>query len=166
MDAPEAGLPAHWAAAAAAGEEELLAELTLLEEMPQVAALSGNSLFDRAKPPGSKAQLRGAIVRVICCGKQVDMKCNDKSDTTACPTLLHAIRMLRVKVTDKHGSAACLEKARERSEAAAAPYSSEAPPAPASSGFARWCAQHAARRAAGGARRKGQWRTNGSLACC
>ena len=42
MDAPEAGLPAHWAAAAAAGEEELLAELTLLEEMPQVAALSGS----------------------------------------------------------------------------------------------------------------------------
>ena len=41
---------------------QLVEELRLLEQMPQVHRLIERTLFDRALPSGSKAQLRGAIV--------------------------------------------------------------------------------------------------------
>lgn len=91
-------------------EDDLLAEeIRKLEELPQVA-LSSQPWFDRARPPGSVAQKRGAICRVRCCGVQVDQKCNNLAGDGACPTILDAVKLLRVKVLSKHGSPACYEK--------------------------------------------------------
>ena len=90
---------------------QLVEELCLLEQMPQVHRLTERTLFDRALPSGSKAQLRGAIVRVACCNKQVDQKCNDKADEMACPTFIEALQLLRAKIAEKHGSPECLKQA-------------------------------------------------------
>ncbi|KAL1495454.1 hypothetical protein AB1Y20_016822 [Prymnesium parvum] len=102
------------AAAARENAEKLIEELELLQAMPRVEGLTASSLFDRAKPPGSRAQLRGVIVRVSCCGEQVDQKCNDKEGAEACPDWVAAVRQLRAKIARKHGSAECLAKARPR----------------------------------------------------
>eukprot|EP00966_Prymnesium_polylepis_P077616 1798328-Prymnesium_polylepis.1 len=92
-------LPAAFTAAAEQDGERLIEEMELLEQMPQVRVLP-SSIFDRARPPGSKAQLRGVIVKVECCKRVVDQKCNDKdatADPTACPTIVEAVRLLRAK---------------------------------------------------------------------
>lgn len=89
----------------------LVEELKLLEQLPQVK-LTTNAVFDRAVPAGSVAQKRGVICKLLCCGTQLDVKCNDLSGDRACPTLATAARFLRAKVIEKHGSAACLEKAQ------------------------------------------------------
>ena len=47
----------------------LAAEMQALDEMPQVK-LTASSVFDRAKPPGTKAQLRGVVCKLRCCGRQ------------------------------------------------------------------------------------------------
>ena len=120
MAAEQDELPPAWAAAMAAAGDELLQEVSQLEEMPQVEPMTGRSLFDRAKPAGSKAQLRGVIIRVSCCGVQVDQKCNDKTTDDACPTHIDAVRLLRAKVQAKHGSADCIAKASARAEEARA----------------------------------------------
>ena len=102
--------PQELEAALAAHGEALAAELWALDDMPQ-AKLTRASVFDRAKPPGSVAQLRGVICKLRCCGHQLDQKCNDLTGDAACPTLVEAARMLRAKVEKQHGSAACLAKA-------------------------------------------------------
>lgn len=51
--------------------DELIEELQLLQDMPQVLRLNEQSLFDRANPAGSKANQRGVIVRTACCGEQL-----------------------------------------------------------------------------------------------
>eukprot|EP00966_Prymnesium_polylepis_P220285 5095735-Prymnesium_polylepis.1 len=72
--------------------------------MPQVI-LSEKSVYDRAKPPGSVAQLRGVQFRLRCCaGSPLVRKCNDLSGDKACPTVLDAARQLRAKVEQEHGS--------------------------------------------------------------
>ena len=106
-------LPQEAEAALAAGAEQLVSAVAELEAMPQVR-LTPAFMFDRARPPGSRAQLRGAICRVICCNKQIDHKCNDKTDAAACPSHVEAIKKLRQKVQQQHGSEACLAKAREK----------------------------------------------------
>ena len=107
-------LPAEAEAALAAGGEALLEELTLLGEMPQIY-MSAKSVYDRAKPPGSVAQLRGVQVKLRCCtGPPLVRKCNDLAGDKACPTVLEAARQLRAKVESEHGSEACLAKAREK----------------------------------------------------
>ena len=83
---------------------QLVEELCLLEQMPQVHRLTERTLFDRALPSGSKAQLRGAIVRVACCNKQVDQKCNDKADVMACPTSIEALQLLRANIAERASS--------------------------------------------------------------
>jgi hypothetical protein len=123
-------LPAAFTAAAEQDGQRLVEEMDLLEQMPQVR-LTASSIFDRAKPPGSKAQQRGVIVTLRCCKKQLDQKCNEKdaTDATACPTILDAARLLRAKVAAQHGSAECLAKAQEAMAAeAAVGSSSSAPP--------------------------------------
>ena len=91
-------LPAEAEAAFAAGGEALVEELTLLSEMPQVY-LSAKSVFDRAKPPGSVAQQRGVQFKLRCCtGPPLVRKCNNLAGDKACPTVLDAVRQLRVKV--------------------------------------------------------------------
>ena len=106
-------LPTEAEAALAAGSEQLISAVAELEAMPQVRLTPG-FLFDRARPPGSRAQLRGAICKVICCNKQIDQKCNDKTGEEACPSHVEAVMMLRAKVVQQHGSEACLAKAREK----------------------------------------------------
>ena len=64
--------------------------------------------------------MRGATcnsVGLTCCGGQLEAKCNDLKGEKACPTH-QAVRLLRAKVRDGHGSAACLEKARAAAAAA------------------------------------------------
>ena len=100
-------------AALAAHGEALAAELRALDEMPQVKLMPA-SVFDRATPPGSVAQQRGVICRLLCCEKTLDQKCNNSTDASACPTHVEAARMLRAKVTKQHGSAACLARAEQK----------------------------------------------------
>lgn len=107
MEAPQELL-----AALAAHGEALAAELRALDDMPQ-AKLTPASVFDRAKPPGSVAQQRGVICRLRCCGKPIDQKCNDRTGDAACPTHVEAARMLRSKIAEQHGSAACRAKAEQ-----------------------------------------------------
>ena len=108
MEAPQELL-----AALAAHGEKLAAELRALDDLPQ-AKLTPASVFDRAKPPGSVAQQRGVICRLRCCGKPIDQKCNDRTGDAACPTHVMAARMLRSKIAEQHGSAACLAKAKQK----------------------------------------------------
>ena len=61
---------------AVASKQSILAELALLAALPQVGVTEG-SLFDRAHPAGSSAQLRGAMVGLRCCGGQLVVKCYD-----------------------------------------------------------------------------------------
>ena len=113
-------VPEAFAAALQAGGEQLVAELRLLDAMPQVK-LTNSSVFDRAKPPGSNAQKRGVICALRCCGGQLDQKCNDKLGTDACPTHADAARLLRAKVTTRHGSVECVERAQQARAAEGAP---------------------------------------------
>jgi hypothetical protein len=107
-------LPQETEAALKAGGEALLSELSLLSEMPQVIP-TDKSAYDRAKPPGSVAQLRGVQFRLRCCaGAPLVRKCNDIFGDKACPTVLEAARYLRAKVEKEHGSEACVAKAREK----------------------------------------------------
>ena len=97
--------------------ELLSAELQRLNELPQVRLTDG-ALFDRARPKGSDPHKRGVICRLLCCGGQLDVKCNGRSGPGACATHADAARLLREKVAAKHGSEACLAKARQAAEAA------------------------------------------------
>ena len=114
-------------------------ELQLLGQMPQVR-LARSSIFDRAQPPGSKAQLRGVQCKLRCCKQTINVKCNELQGEQACPTHLEAARALRLKVMRLHSSAACLEMANEalRSELAAGSSSAAEKPADA---FAAWLAR-------------------------
>ena len=105
--------PQELVAALAAHGEALAAELRALDDMPQVK-LTPESVFDRAKLPGSIAQKRGVICKLRCCGCQLDQKCNELTGDAACPTHVEAARRLRAKVAEQHGSAACLEKAEQK----------------------------------------------------
>ena len=97
--------------------EPLVEALRELEAMPQVRLVQA-SIFDRAKPLGSKAQARGIVVKLVCYKKPIDQKCNDLQGDAACPTFVEAARVLRhEKVQEKHGSAECLEKVREAAAA-------------------------------------------------
>ena len=58
-------------AALEAHGEQLVEELQLLGDMPQVR-LVPSSVFDSAKPQGSKAQLRGVRCKLTCCKKEAD----------------------------------------------------------------------------------------------
>ena len=127
---PEA-FPEALNAAMAADGERLVEQLRLLEQMPQVR-LMPSGIFDRAKPPGSNPQLRGIFCKLRCCSGMVDQKCNALTNEKACPTHVEAAELLREKVLKKHGSTACLEKARavmaqETAERQAAGESSTAP---------------------------------------
>jgi hypothetical protein len=115
----------------------LAEELGLLGELPQVRLLP-NGVFDRGKPLGSRAQLRGVLVSLRCCKGQLDQKCNEfeADDPRACPTHLEAARLLRAKVQAKHGSAECLAKARAALERDESEGSSSSVPAPAANAFA------------------------------
>ena len=64
-------------------------------------SLTEKCVFD---PGGGRiANTRGAICRLLCCGKQLDQKCNDLSGERACPTVVDAVRLLRAKVEKSHG---------------------------------------------------------------
>ena len=100
-------------AALTAHGETLAAELRALDDMPQVKLTPG-SVFDRAKPLGSVAQLRGVICRLRCCGVQLGQKCNDMTGDAACPTHVEAARMLRAKVIMQHGTESCVARAQQK----------------------------------------------------
>ena len=107
-------IPIETEAALRAGGAALLAELAMLCEMPQVF-VTEKTVFDRAHPPGSKAQQRGAQFKLRCCtGPPLQKKCNDLAGEKACPTPLEALRHLREQVQREHGSETCLAKAREK----------------------------------------------------
>lgn len=107
------GLPEAAREAVGSNDGELLmAAIRELEELPQVRVVP-SSIFDRAKPPGSVAQQRGVVVKLRCCKKSIDQKCNDLEGDAACPTAIEAARFLRLKVLKKHGSIECFEKAKE-----------------------------------------------------
>lgn len=78
------------------GHSELREELQRLLEMPQVRLLR-SSIFDRAVPTGSIAQQRGVAVKLRCCKKTIDQKCNDLEGERACPTHVEAARFLQVE---------------------------------------------------------------------
>ena len=80
--------------------DQLATELRLLNELPQVH-LTEKCVFDRGN--GRIANKRGAICRLLCCGKQLDQKCNDLSGERACPTVVDAVRLLRAKVEKSRG---------------------------------------------------------------
>ena len=89
---PPSTVPAELEALFQRHGEELVEELTQLAEMPQVR-LTEKSVYDRASPPGSKAQLRGVQFKLRCCtGPPLVKKCNDLEGERACPTVLEAVR--------------------------------------------------------------------------
>ncbi|KAL1529633.1 hypothetical protein AB1Y20_000575 [Prymnesium parvum] len=96
-------------AAAMSGKEELKREILLLKAMPQDRLLDG-SVFDRAMPPGTTAQLRGVVVKLRCCKKPFDQKCNELDGPRACITHADAARLLRQKIVKLHGSEECMKK--------------------------------------------------------
>jgi hypothetical protein len=122
-------LPAVFTAAMEADGERLAEAMSRLEQMPQVRIVP-SSLFDRAKPLGSVGQQRGVVVKLTCCKKPIDQKCNDydATDPRHCPTFVEAAQLLCVKVQQKHSSAECLAKAQEAMAAAAAAGSSSGAP--------------------------------------
>ena len=67
-----------------AHDDQLDTELRLLSELPQVY-LTEKCVFDRGN--GRIANKRGAICCLLCCGKQLDQKCNDLSGERAYPTV-------------------------------------------------------------------------------
>ena len=80
--------------------DQLATELRLLNELPQVY-LTEKCVFDRGN--GRIINKRGAICCLLCCGEQLDQKCNDLSGERACPTVVDAVRLLRAKVEKSHG---------------------------------------------------------------
>ena len=117
-EAPPSAVPEELEAIFLQLGEPLLEELEQLSAMPQVM-LTAKSVFDRATPLGSRAQLRGVQFNLRCCpGQPLMRKCNDLTDERACPTVLEAAQFLRAKVTKEHGSEACLARASEKLEAA------------------------------------------------
>ena len=82
--------------------DQLATELRLLSELPQVY-LTEKCVFDRGHGRIGIANKRGAICCRLCCGKQLDQKCNDLSGERACPTVVDAVRLLRAKVEKSHG---------------------------------------------------------------
>ena len=94
--------------------EGLITELAQLAEMPQVR-LTEKSVYDRASPPGSKAQLRGVQFNLRCCTRSpVVKKCNDLVGEKACTTVVEAARFLRALVNRDHSSDSCLVLARQK----------------------------------------------------
>lgn len=87
------GVPDELAAAFAALGGPLVEELRCLNDMPQVK-LTEKCIFDRAKPPGTVANERGVVCRLLCCGGQLDVKCNDSAGEMARPTFVEAARRL------------------------------------------------------------------------
>lgn len=87
-------------------------EMEKLKGMVQARVLPG-SIFDRAMPPGSCAQQRGVVVKLRCCKKSIDQKCNDLNDGRACATQADAARLLRAKIEKSHSSDDCLQKAHQ-----------------------------------------------------
>ena len=85
--------------------DQLATELRLLNELPQVY-LTEKCVFDRGN--GRIANKRGAICSLLCCGEQLDQKCNDFSGERACPTVVDAVRFLRAKVENCHGVGRCI----------------------------------------------------------
>ena len=81
--------------------DQLATELRLLNELPQVY-LTEKCVFDPGNGRDRIANKRGAICRLLCCGKQLDQKCNDLSGERACPTVVDAVRLLRAKVEKSH----------------------------------------------------------------
>ena len=61
--------------------DQLATELRLLSELPQVY-LTEKCVFDRGN--GRIANKRGAICCLLCCGEQLDQKCNALSGEGAC----------------------------------------------------------------------------------
>ena len=86
--------------------DQLVTELRLLNELPQVY-LTEKCVFDRGNGR-IDANKRGAICRLLCCGKQLDQKCNDLLGERACPTVVDAVRLLRAKVKKSHGVGRCI----------------------------------------------------------
>ena len=95
----ESALPAHG--------DQLDTELRLLSELPQVY-LTEKCVCGRGN--GRIANKRGAICCLLCCGKQLDQKCNDLSGERAYPTVVDAVRLLRAKVekTEESLSRKCI----------------------------------------------------------
>ena len=98
----ESALQAH------AGDQ-LATELRLLNELPQVC-VTEKCVFDRGN--GRIANKSDAICCLLCCGKQLDQKCNDLSGERACRTVVDAARLLRAKVEKSHGVARCISCVR------------------------------------------------------
>ena len=86
--------------------DQLDTELRLLRELPQVY-LTEKCVFDRGN--GRVANKRGAICTLLCCGQQLDQKCNK----TACRTVVDAVRFLRAKVEESHGVGRCISSPQE-----------------------------------------------------
>ena len=79
--------------------DQLATELRLLNELPQL--LPHGEVCLRPRGNGRImiiANKRGVICCLLCCGKQLDQKCNDLSGERACPTVVDAVRLLRAKV--------------------------------------------------------------------
>jgi len=80
---------------------QLVTELRLLNELPQVYLTAEKCVFDPGN--GRIANKRGAICCLLFCGEQLDQKCNNFSGERACPTVVDAVRFLRAKVENCHG---------------------------------------------------------------
>ena len=71
--------------------DQLATELRLLNELPQVY-LTEKCVFDRGNGRIANNNKRGAICCRLCCGEQLDQKCNAFSGERACPTVVDAVR--------------------------------------------------------------------------
>ena len=100
-----------------------------------------SAVFDRAQPPGSKAQQRGVVIKLRCCKKPIDVKCNDLEGAAACPTHVEAARALRSKVSRLHSSPQCLERANEALQSELAASSCAAAAGRPADAFAAWLAR-------------------------
>ena len=91
--------------------DQLDTKLRLLSELPQVY-LTEKCVFDRGNGRIANKPKRGAICCLLCCGKQLDQKCNDLSGERAYPTVVDAVRLLRAKVEKSHGVGRCISCVR------------------------------------------------------
>ena len=89
-----------------AHDDQLDTELRLLSELPQVY-LTEKCVFDRGNGRIANKRKRGAICCLLCCGKQLDQKCNALLGEGACS--MQAVDVpLRFTPSQRHGRRAAV----------------------------------------------------------
>ena len=82
--------------------DQLATELRLLQRAAAGLPVPHGEVCLRPGERSHCKQAGCAICCLLCCGKQLDQKCNDLSGERAYPTVVDAVRLLRAKVEKSH----------------------------------------------------------------